>query len=80
MTVKVCGISSNDFSHNRSDLKISGVAYRGLEAIQKTADLQLDLVLLDIGFPDRNGIQAADRLRQLVRKGKIIFVNVEAEL
>jgi DNA-binding NarL/FixJ family response regulator len=63
---------------NRLDLEILGAAYSGLEAVQKAADLQLDLVLLDISLPDRNG-QAAEQLRQRVPKSKTIFVTIESE-
>jgi len=58
----------------RPDVNISGVASSGLEAIQKAGDLQPDLILLDIGLPGINGIQAAERIRQLFPKIKIIFL------
>ena len=40
-------------------------ASSGLEAIQKAKDLQPDLILLDIGLPDIDGIEVARRLRSL---------------
>jgi DNA-binding NarL/FixJ family response regulator len=58
----------------RSDVHILDVASNGLEAIQKAADLQPDLILLDIGLPEIGGIEAAERIRQLVPKIKIIFL------
>jgi len=47
----------------------------GLEAIQKAKELGPDLVLLDIGLPTLNGIEAARQIRRLVPKSKIIFVS-----
>ena len=34
-------------------------ASNGLEAIQKAEELQPDLILLDIGLPDLNGLEVA---------------------
>lgn len=58
----------------RPDAHIAGIASTGLEAIQKAADLQPDLILLDIDLPDMGGLETADRIRQLVPKTKIIFL------
>ena len=37
-------------------------------------DLEPDLILLDINLPEMNGIQAAERIRQLVPKCKLVFL------
>jgi len=47
----------------------------GLEAVQKAEELQPDLVLLDIGLPNLNGIEAARRIRELSPKSKILFLS-----
>jgi DNA-binding NarL/FixJ family response regulator len=47
----------------------------GLEAVQKARELQPDLILLDIGLPSLNGIEAARRMRKLSPKSKILFVS-----
>ena len=49
----------------------------GLEAVQKAEEMQPDLVLLDIGLPHLNGIEAAQRIRKLSPKSKILFVSQE---
>jgi DNA-binding NarL/FixJ family response regulator len=49
----------------------------GLEAVQKAEETQPDLVLLDIGLPNLNGIEAALRIRELSPKSKILFVSQE---
>ena len=49
----------------------------GLEAVQKAEEIQPDLVLMDIGLPNLNGIEAAHRIRKLSPKSKILFVSQE---
>jgi DNA-binding NarL/FixJ family response regulator len=49
----------------------------GLEAVQKAEEMQPDLVLLDIGLPHLNGIDAAQRIRELSPRSKILFVSQE---
>jgi DNA-binding NarL/FixJ family response regulator len=54
----------------------------GLEAVRKARELQPDLVLIDIGLPSLNGIEAARQICQLSPKTKIIFLseNYSAEI
>ena len=49
----------------------------GLEAIQKAAQLHPAIVLLDIGMPILNGIEAAPRIRQASPDSQIVFVTQE---
>lgn len=60
------------------DLQIVGEVSDGLEAISKAARLQPDLILLDVGLPSLNGIEAARRIRKLSPKSKIVFVSQES--
>jgi DNA-binding NarL/FixJ family response regulator len=50
----------------------------GLQAVQKAEELRPDLVLLDIGLPKLNGIEAARRIRKVSRGSKILFVTQES--
>src|SRR5258707_7067350 len=50
----------------------------GLEAVKKAAELQPDLILLDIGLPGMNGLDAARQIRKLAPDSKIIFVSQES--
>lgn len=58
----------------QEQLQVVGEAGDGIEAIQKAQELQPDLILLDIGLPKLNGIEAASQLCQLIPGVKIVFV------
>lgn len=59
-------------------LKIVGEAADGVEAVRKAEELQPDLILLDIGLPRLNGIEAARRIHQLCPQCKILFLSQES--
>ena len=63
-------------------LQVIGEAWDGMEAVQKAAALLPDLILLDIGLPTLNGIEAARRIRRLSPASQILFVtqNISADL
>jgi DNA-binding NarL/FixJ family response regulator len=62
----------------RRDLQVIGEASDGLEAVQRAVQLKPDLVLMDIGLPLLNGIEAARKIRELVPEAKIIFLSQES--
>ena len=51
----------------------------GLEAVQRAEKLQPDLILLDIGLPNLNGIEAASHIRQVAPGAKIIFLTQNSD-
>src|SRR5882672_8809290 len=62
----------------RPDLKIICEVSDGLQAVQKAQELNPDLILMDVGLPGLNGIEAARRIRKLAPKSKIIFLSQES--
>ena len=59
-------------------LQIVGETSDGLEAVHKAEELQPDLIVLDIGLPTLNGIEAARRIRKLSPESKIVFISQES--
>jgi DNA-binding NarL/FixJ family response regulator len=59
----------------QQELTIIGQVSDGLEAVQQAQELQPDLILLDIGLPTLNGIEAARRIREVSPASKILFVS-----
>jgi DNA-binding NarL/FixJ family response regulator len=60
--------------------QIIAEASNGSEAVQKAEDLKPDLILLDIGLPKLNGIEAARQIRQRSPSSKIIFLSQNSDL
>jgi DNA-binding NarL/FixJ family response regulator len=65
---------------NKLELQTIIEALDGEEAIELAQTLQPDLILLDIGLPKLNGIEAARRIRELAPGSKIIFFSQESSV
>ena len=57
------------------ELLVVGEVSDGLAAVHKAHELQPDLILLDIGLPTLNGIEAARQISRLSPQAKILFVS-----
>jgi two-component system nitrate/nitrite response regulator NarL len=62
----------------RENVQVVGEVHDGLEAVQRAQELQPDLILLDIGLPRLNGIDAAYRIRTVAPDARILFLSQES--
>jgi DNA-binding NarL/FixJ family response regulator len=62
----------------RRDLQIICEVSDGLEAVKKAEELKPDLILMDIGLPGLNGLDAARQIRKLAPESKIVFLSQES--
>jgi two-component system response regulator EvgA len=61
----------------KPELQIVDEASDEVEAVQKSRQLQPDVILLDIGLPKLNRIAAAQQIREVAPQSGIIFVTQE---
>lgn len=63
---------------DRKNFNVIGEACDGLEAVQRAEALQPDLILLDIGMPELNGLDAARQISKRAPNARIIFLTQES--
>jgi DNA-binding NarL/FixJ family response regulator len=56
------------------EFEIVGEGSDGVDAIEMSANLQPDIVLLDLGLPEVNGFEAAREIRKTSPGSKIVFL------
>jgi two-component system NarL family response regulator len=61
------------------DLEIVGEASEGLEAIERAADLQPDVVLMDVRMPGVGGIEATRRIRNAQPATRVVMLTVSED-
>ena len=62
------------FLQTQPDLELAGEAASGQEAIDKTAELKPDVVLMDLAMPGLNGIEATKRIKEANPAVKVIVL------
>jgi DNA-binding NarL/FixJ family response regulator len=59
----------------KQELRVVCVSSNGLDGVEKARELTPDLIMLDIGLPELDGIEAARRILAFAPQSKIIFVS-----
>jgi DNA-binding NarL/FixJ family response regulator len=62
----------------RPALQIVAEGSDGIDAVHKAAELKPHLILLDIGLPRLNGIEAARQIRKRSPESRILFLTQES--
>jgi DNA-binding NarL/FixJ family response regulator len=65
---------------NKPELRVICESSDGAEAVEQAKRWQPDLILMDIGLPTLNGLQAATQILQFSPKSKILFLSQETSL
>ena len=64
---------------SQADMEIVGEADDGISAIKLTKSLKPDVLLLDIGMPGLNGLEAIGLLREAVTKTRIVILSMHSK-
>ncbi|NIM93412.1 MAG: response regulator [Anaerolineales bacterium] len=62
----------------QEDIEVVGTAVNGREAVQKSVDLQPDVVIMDINMPELDGIEATRQVLDERPATKIIILSIYA--
>src|SRR6202044_2065055 len=64
---------------DRPDFEIVGEARDGAAMLQAAAELQPEVIIVDVTMPGMNGIEAARELRKSDRTTKFVFLSMHSE-
>ena len=60
-----------------ANMQVVGEVAEGLQAVKQAEALQPDVILLDVGLPGINGIEAGRQIGEIANKARIIFLSQE---
>ncbi|MHB0866475.1 MAG: response regulator [Thermoleophilia bacterium] len=60
----------------QSDIEVVGEAENGREAVQKVQELHPDIVLMDIGMPVMNGMEATKQIKKRDQQVKVLVLTM----
>ena len=64
---------------HRPGLEVIGEASNGIEAVELALHLQPDIILIDIKMPTINGLEATRKIKQKLKKVKIVIITAYDE-
>jgi two-component system response regulator NreC len=62
---------------HESNWEVCGLASNGSEAIEKAAELQPDIILLDLNMPDLSGLEVVREVRRRLPKVELVIFSAE---
>ena len=64
------------FINDQPDMICVGEAENGAQAIQRTIELQPDILLLDMGMPDKSGLDVLNRIKEGAPETRILVLTM----
>jgi DNA-binding NarL/FixJ family response regulator len=71
--------ATRSFIESRTKYGICGEAIDGIDAIDKACKLRPDLIILDLGMPRMNGLNAAKEIKKTLAQVPIILFTMYAD-
>ena len=71
---KLMRVGLKSILEDYEDLEIIAEAENGVDAVKLTKELKPDVILMDIGLPELDGIQATKKIKEFDRNTKIIIL------
>jgi DNA-binding NarL/FixJ family response regulator len=62
------------------EFEVVGIVADGQALLEKAPDLKPDIIVLDVGMPLLNGLEAGKRIKSLVRTVKIVYLTMNNDL
>src|SRR3972149_1292884 len=64
---------------SQPDMEVIGEAADGREALEKARELHPDIVLMDIGMPEMNGLEATRQIKRSLPETQILALTVHEQ-
>ena len=74
---KICSLLET-----KPEFQIVAECWNGADAVERAGELKPNLITMDVGIPELNGIEAAVRVTEVSPSSKILFIseNIEPEV
>ena len=71
---KICSLLET-----KPEFRIVGECWNGADAVRRAGELKPNLITMDVGIPELNGIEAAVRVCEVSPSSKILFISENTE-
>ena len=76
---KLMRIGLKSIFHEYDDLEVIGEADNGIDAIKLAKELKPDVILMDIGLPNLDGIKATQKIKDFDKNTKVIILTSHSD-